>query len=77
MLLMKIEHVFLPDHYLCCLSAPFEVGPRECYALLAVSDLSAEHYQPLIRGEVVELPYTGKLYTHEEVEIMKIKGSAQ
>ena len=63
----KIDDLFHRDHYLQCQVVTLDRDVSACYAIIAVADLPAERYQPLRRHAVVEVPYTGKLYTLEEV----------
>ena len=64
--LVKVDQKFERGHHLICQDqAPG--WPLACYAVLDVATLPAEYYQPLSRWNPVQVPYTGKLYTLEEI----------
>ncbi len=53
--------------YLKCWVATLPESEAHCYGVLAAASLQSELYQPLQRGEVVDIPYEGKLYTEEQI----------
>ena len=67
MLLGKAGRLFHQERlYLKCLAVTRPPDDPRCYAIIAADTLSREHYQAFERQQVVDLPYTGTLYTKEE-----------
>jgi hypothetical protein len=54
--------------YLQCMAVDLRPpGGERCYGIVAADDLTRAHYDALRQSLVVDIPYTGRLYTLEEV----------
>ena len=54
--------------YLQCMAVDLmHPGGERCYGIVAADDLAREHYDALSKALDVDIPYTGRLYTLEEV----------
>jgi hypothetical protein len=67
LIFMRDRELTVPDDHLLCLAIEVPETDLAWYAIVALADLPAELSQPLLRHHVVEVPYTGKLYTLNEM----------